>query len=73
MKTLMMKGDYLSSRQLDSEEVENENPTSQSQASHETPPEEEDNADVESNTLGGTSDTGAGPAVGDGQPAEPNE
>ena len=36
---------------------------------------EQDSADratdrIESNTLGGTSDTGAGPAVGDGQPAD---
>ena len=33
-------------------------------------PNQEDSADIESNTLGGTADTGAGPAIGDGQPAE---
>ena len=33
-------------------------------------PDEQDSANIESNTLGGTSDTGAGPAIGDGQPAE---
>ncbi|GAB3640661.1 hypothetical protein GCM10027423_12970 [Spirosoma arcticum] len=32
--------------------------------------DEEDSATIESNTLGGTADTGAGPAIGDGQPAE---
>lgn len=31
---------------------------------------EQDSAHIESNTLGGTSDTGAGPAIGDGEPAE---
>jgi hypothetical protein len=65
MKTLMMKGDYRSSSQMDSEDVKNEDTTSQAQP-------EEDNADVESNTLGGTADSGPGP-VGDGQPAEPSE
>ncbi len=33
---------------------------------------EEDSADIESNTLGGTSDSGAGP-VGDGGPADTDE
>lgn len=33
---------------------------------------ETDSADIESNTLGGTSDSGAGP-VGDGEPADADQ
>lgn len=34
---------------------------------------DEDSAHIESNTLGGTSGTGAGSAIGDGKPADTDE
>ncbi|CCH51418.1 hypothetical protein BN8_00341 [Fibrisoma limi BUZ 3] len=46
--------------------------TTEQMAGMEPLPNEDDNADIESNTLGGTSDTGAGP-VGDGEPADADQ
>lgn len=54
--------------------------TTEQMAGMEPLPNQEDSANratdrratdrIESNTLGGTSDTGAGPAIGDGEPAD---
>lgn len=71
MKTYMM--DNETSRgggRVEGEGTTNGGLTTEQMAGMEPIAREEDSASIESNTLGGTSDTGAGTAIGDGEPAD---
>ena len=75
MKTQMMDGDNTGGGgRLEDEGTTNGGMTTEQMAGMDPLPEEmdEDNADIDSNTLGGTSDAGAGP-VGDGDSADADE
>lgn len=57
---------------VEGEETTNGGLTTGQMAGMEPLPDEEDSADIDSNTLGGTLDSGSGP-VGDGEPADTDE
>ena len=71
MKTYMMDNESAGGGgRVEGEGTTNGGLTTEQLAGMEPISSEEDSADIESNTLGGTSGTGAGPAIGDGEPAE---
>ena len=69
MKTYSMDNETGGGR-VEGEGTTNGGMTTEQMAGLQPLPDEQDSATIESNTLGGTSDTGAGPAIGDGQPAD---
>ncbi len=85
MKTYMMDNDSAGGgARVEGEGTTNGGLTTEQMAgmepisSEENSANQEDSADratdrIESNTLGGTSGTGAGPAIGDGEPADTDE
>jgi hypothetical protein len=78
MKTYMMDSDTAGGHgRVEGEGTTNGGLTTEQMAGLE-PIADEDNTDratvgIESNTLGGTADAGAGPAIGDGEPADADE
>ena len=79
MKTYMIDSDTAGGGgRVEGEGTTNGGLTTEQMAGLQPLPNEEDSTDratdrIESNTLGGTADTGAGPAIGDGQPADTDE
>lgn len=75
MKTYMMDSDTAGGRgRVEGEGTTNGGLNTEQMAGLEPIADEgEDSANVESNTLGGTADAGAGPAIGDGEPADADE
>ena len=72
MKAYMMENTTGGGGRVEGEGTTNGGLTTEQMAGMQPLPNEsdEDSADIESNTLGGTSETGAGPAIGDGEPAD---
>ena len=79
MKTYMIDTDTaVGGGRVEGEGTTNGGLTTEQMAGLQPLPNDEDSADhatdrIESNTLGGTAGTGAGPAIGDGKPADADE